>query len=152
MSHCCPGTATWFCCYPDSCGCDCSGCQNPSSCSNPICYPYRASNGNVCNRSPVCGGNPPVITKAACCTCNSGQWGFAWPYCGQCGMCPSCNTNSAYLLFTKGCSLYDDAPRVDTGPGSGALVDLTKALFMDFAPLSQGMITGMKVMDYATCC
>lgn len=126
---CCKGSATWFCCYPDPCGCDACCCQG-NDCSKP------------CGSSSYCG-------VGACCICNSGQWGFAWKYAGYCGMSPSCGS---YLNFTKDCSGYYLAKRVDTGPSSSAMVDLTKALFLRFAPLSQGVITNMRVSTDGTCC
>lgn len=150
---CCKGTASWFCCYPDSCGCDCGGCQDPSSCSNCICFPNADSQGNVCNESPVCpagcGHTPTVMTKAACCSCNSGQWGYAWPGCGACGFCPSCGDQ---LGFSTDCNLYRYPTRVDTGPSSGYMTDFTKALFMTWAPLSQGILTNVRATDNDTCC
>lgn len=126
---CCKGNATWFCCYPDECGCDACCCQGNNCSAN-------------CHSSSYCG-------VGACCTCNSGNWGFAWKYSGYCGMSPSCGTN---YYFTTTCGPYFVAPRVDTGPSSSAIVDLTKALFLQFAPLSQGVITNMSVSNNATCC
>lgn len=127
---CCHGSASWFCCYPDPCGCDNCCCQG-NNCSAE------------CDSSNYCG-------VGACCTCNSGHWGFAWKYAGYCGMSPSCGT---YFEFTKNCTIYFGAPRVDTGPSSSYMVDLTKSLFMQFAPLSQGVITDMVVAEtFSECC
>ncbi len=126
---CCKGSATWFCCYNDPCGCDNCCCQG-NNCSTP------------CGNSSYCG-------VGACCTCHSYEWGFAWKYAGYCGMSPSCGT---VYMFSKDCNIYYTAARVDTGPSSSATVDLTKSLFLKFAPLSQGVITNMVVTNNCGCC
>lgn len=158
MAGCCQGTATWECCYPDTCGCDCGACQDPGSCSNCLCFPNSDVHGNPCSGTPKCPGpcghTPSVMTVAGCCTCNSGNWGYAWPCCNCChgagaGLCPSCG---AYLYFTLDCFTYYQAPRVDTGPSTTRLCDFTKALFMQFAPLSQGTISNMKACPSVNNC
>lgn len=151
---CCHGTATYFCCYPDPCGCDCGNCQDPGSCSNCTCHP------SGCNQPPACPGScghtPSIMSVAGCCTCNSGQWGYAWPCCNCChgsaqsgNLCPNCGDQ---LGFSTDCNLYRYADRVDTGPSSGYMVDFTKALFMTYAPLSQGTIGNMRAANDDSCC
>lgn len=53
-----------------------------------------------------------------------------------------------YGTFTDDCTFYCRAPRVDTGRCSScsAMVDRTRALFTQFAPLSQGVIQNMRAM------
>lgn len=130
---CCKGSASWFCCYPDSCGCD--GC---------CCQGGNCSGG--CSSSSTCG-------QGACCTCDSNQWGFAWWNGGAytCGITKNCND---YMHFTKDCYLVYIGWRRDTGPaqGLGRMVDFTKALFTQFAPLSQGIITNMKALTGSSSC
>ncbi len=122
---CCTGKATWFCCYPDPCGCD-GGCCQGNNCSAG------------CSSSSYMG-------VGACCTCNSNQWGFAWNNGGAltCGITKNCGD---YMHFSNDCYLFYIGYRRDTGPaaGLGIMVDFTKALFTQFAPLSQGVINGMK--------
>lgn len=128
---CCKGNATWFCCYDDPCGCDACCCQG-SNCSTP------------CGESSYCG-------VGACCTCHTYEWGYAWKYAGYCGMSPSCGD---FLYFTNQCpnpSWYATSRR-DTGPSSSAMVDLTKSFFLQFAPLSQGVIPNMVATNNVTCC
>lgn len=128
---CCKGTVSWFCCYPDSCGCD--GC---------CCQGNDCSAG--CSSTSTCG-------VGACCTCNSGNWGYAWPCCGCCeggagyAWCPSCGHD---LCFSTDCFGYYEASRVDTGPATnlGRIADFTKSMFQNFAPLSQGLIYNMRAV------
>lgn len=126
---CIKGTVSYFCCYPDQCGCDTCCCQG-SNCSNK------------CGSSSYCG-------VGACCICRSNGYGYAWN-CGTGGMCPSCN---GIMYFSKDCSVYDTGNRFETGPGiAGRIADLTKAMFMDFAPLSQGLIYNMVATNNVGCC
>lgn len=115
------GTATWFCCYPDVCGCDDCCCQG-NNCSQG------------CGTSSYCG-------PGGCCTCNSNYWQYAWksgcsfccdpwglPYKG-CGQC----------VYVRNTGFWYYGFRSDTGPAyCNNLIDLTKSWFMNFAPLSQG--------------
>lgn len=127
------GAAGWFCCYPDACGCDACCC--------------RGSNCQAGCTSNKCG-------RGACCACNSSSWGYAWKnHCSGC-----CNANlypdipcgaTAGLSKDGGVTIYR-APRVDTGPGTCRMIDLTKAMFSQFAPLSQGIITGFTAI-YPCC-
>jgi hypothetical protein len=126
VACCCKGSATWFCCYPDNCGCD-----------NCCCNGTHPTQG--CSSEPHCG-------QGSCLTCNSGNFGFAWRSDTYCGCNFSCGT---YAEFSHDCNHtlnFVSAPRVDTGPCSTctSMVDFTKALFMVFAPLSQGLITFMQ--------
>jgi hypothetical protein len=57
------------------------------------------------------------------------------------------------MEFTKECTFYSMAERKDTGPcGSCVAFDLTKPLFMQFAPLSQGVISNMRATNNTSCC
>lgn len=132
---CCKGTATWFCCYPDACGCD-----------NCCCSGSNCANG--CNATGTCG-------KGACCTCNSGSQGYAWYNGGSlsCGISISCGSTA--WSFSNNCSTYfTSIPRVDTGPApsTGHMVDFTKQAFTYWAPLSQGTISNMRITDNVGCC
>ena len=128
MSQTCTGSVSYFCCYPDPCGCDGSCCQGPN-CSYPNC-------------------DQSTIGPGGCCTCNSGNYGYAWPGCNLCsggsgaGLCPNCG---GYLAFSTNCQQYIDTNRVSTGPALylKRIADFTKPLFMQYAPLSNGIITGM---------
>lgn len=149
MSWCC-GTATvsWFSCYPSPCGSD--GC-----CCNWI----HCSEG--CSSHTVCG-------QGACCTCNNENWGFAYAgpgggdCCGGSGnlgcVCShpavSCGQELIITAGSKRCNTYYGAKRVDSGPacGLGRAADLTTALFMNFAPLSQGLISNSVIATTSTCC
>jgi hypothetical protein len=134
---CCKGSVSWECCYPDTCSC-CAGCVSCSCCNGSNCQ-------NGCASSSTCG-------KGGCCTCNSGSWGFAWkqsPNCA-CSWCMSCGSTP---WFSANCSTWLQAARVDThNAGSGTMADLTKSLFMQFAPLSQGIISNMRVVSSAGLC
>lgn len=119
----CQGNATWFSCYPDPCGSD--GC-----CCNGTDYQLP------CNSNLPCG-------TGSCHTCNSGRWGFAWRYSGYCGLSANCGD---YLCFSPvGSSVWYRARRVDTGPSSSAKVDFTRALFLEYAPLNDGVIPNMRI-------
>lgn len=118
------GDATWFCCYPDPCGCD-LGCCRGADCSYPGCDQTTQATG-------------------ACCSCNSGSWGYAWKsYCNGC-----CNTNlyenlpcgQTMFIGNPSGSFFCQAPRVDQGPLACAMIDLTKSLFVQYAPLDQGRV------------
>jgi hypothetical protein len=90
----------------------------------------------------------------ACGTCNSGYWQYAWPAplgCAPCGIGRTCGAN---LWLSDNCGTYYGASRCDTGPAcwTGHMVDLTKALFLQFAPLSQGLINNMRATTDASCC
>jgi hypothetical protein len=124
---CCSGPVTWECCYPDPCGCDLCCCQG-SNCSGG------------CSSSSYCG-------IGGCCTCNSNGWGFAWkPGCpGDCGLCPGCG---GYLFFNAAGLDFYQGVRVDShNEAAISRADLTKALFMQMAPLSQGIIYGVLMID-----
>jgi hypothetical protein len=76
--------------------------------------------------------------------------GFAWKSSCPCGMCASCG---AYWYFTHDCSTYYGAGKFDVGPCSSCvLMDFTKALFTQFAPLSQGIITNMRATSTGLPC
>jgi len=124
---CCSGSLTWECCYPDTCGCDTCCCQG-SSCSGG------------CSSSGSCG-------VGACCTCNSSSWGYAWkatPPSG-CSLTPGCGYG---LLFTNdGLNLYEGYREDTHNQNASSIADLTKALFMQMAPLSQGVISSAVVFD-----
>jgi hypothetical protein len=118
------GSATWFCCYPDACGCDAGCCRGPN-CSHPFC-------------------DQPTHATGACCTCDSGSWGYAWK-----SFCDSCCDTDLYENLSCGfsmwlgrpdCSGWFQASRVDQGPLTCDMVDFTKSLFVQFAPLSQGRV------------
>jgi hypothetical protein len=122
------GSATWFCCHPDPCGCDLGCCQG-SNCSYPAC-------------------DQPTHATGACCTCNSGSWGYAWKsFCDAC-----CDTNLyenlacgyAMWIGTPSGSAWYQAPRVDQGPRTCDMIDMTKSLFVQFAPLAQGRVFGIQ--------
>lgn len=90
----------------------------------------------------------------ACGTCNSSSWQFAWPSplgCAPCGTSLGCGTTRD---FTNNCSVWNSGARCDTGPAcsTGHMVDFTKSLFMEFAPLSQGVISNMRAASAAVCC
>lgn len=126
-----------FCCYPDACGCD-DGCCRGADCNNPNC-------------------NGSTLGKGACCSCDSNAVGYAWPVqiaCPICvgsgdPICPSCGTNLYFWTTSPGSPVV--APRVDTGPaqGSGHMADFTQQTFLLFAPLAQGIITGMNASTTA---
>jgi hypothetical protein len=129
---CCKGTATYFHCYPDPCG-------SPGGC---CCQGNNCSAG--CSSSSLCG-------VGACCTCNSGNWGYAYNPTKFC-FTPSCGDYS-YFTNAANCSTYYMARRVDTLPSGSAIVDLTPALFTQFAPLSDGIIPNMRVLNNTNeCC
>jgi hypothetical protein len=132
---CCKGIATWFCCYPDACGCD--GC---------CCAGSNCSGG--CSSSSKCG-------QGACCTCNSGSLGYAWDNGGSrsCGISINCGSKAWNL--TNDCVSYaGGVPKVDSGPApsTGHMIDFTKALFTTYAPLSQGTIPNMRIVNNLGCC
>ncbi len=130
MSHTYTGNATWFCCYPDPCGCD-SGCCQGSNCNYAGC-------------------DQPQQSTAACCTCNSNSFGIAWKT-----NCPTCCNANNYVDIA--CGTWIDiwlspdgssqlgVQRVDQGPNTCAMIDYTKALFSYFAPLTQGVIYNVTV-------
>lgn len=137
---CCKGTASWFCCYPDTCGCDACCCQG-SNCSGG------------CSSSGSCG-------VGACCTCNSNNWNFAWRNAtccggcgGACGLNYSCGTR-IYFNHDATCTVWNPGTKVDNGPAcsTGRMVDFTKSLFLQFAPLSTGLLSGVRASDSLTCC
>jgi hypothetical protein len=66
-------------------------------------------------------------------------------------MCPGCN---GIIYFNRdNCVVYKTAHREDThNPNAPTVADLTKALFMEFAPLSQGVISGMRLTNDLGCC
>jgi len=149
MSWCC-GTATlsWFSCYPSECGSD--GC---------CCNGVHCSEG--CNTHTHCG-------QGACCTCDNKEWGFAYAgpggedCCGGSGnlgcVCSHSSVKCGQTLFISAgkerCKLYILAPEVDHGPacGLGRAADLTKSLFMSFAPLSEGLLKNSIVGTGNECC
>jgi hypothetical protein len=133
---CCKGKASWFCCYPDPCGCD-GGCCQGNNCSAGCSSSSKEGLG-------------------ACCTCNSGNWGFAWRTtsfsCGvPCGLTHSCGDRP---YFSKNCTVWNPAHKVDTGPacGLGRMTDFTKSLFMQFAPLSAGVVSNIRMSGTIDCC
>jgi len=135
---CCVAPVSWECCYPDPCSC-CAGCISCACCNGSDC------NGG-CNSTTTCG-------KGGCCICDSSQWGFAWKESCPCGMCPGCG---AWLYFVRRSSCggtWYAAQRFDThNPSASTIADLTKAFFMNFAPLSVGIVTDMVITDNLTCC
>lgn len=135
----CTGTVGYFCCCGDTCSCDngcCTNCDCSCACNNANCA--------VAGKSP-----------GACCTCRTNDFGFAWP-CFPCcvgsgnSLNPTCGN---YLTFYRNCSFQATAVRVDTGPALSLhrMADFTKPLFMEFAPLSQGIITNMSANPGTTC-
>lgn len=131
---CCNGSVTWECVYPDPCSCGCPCCQ-----------------GNNC--SGAC--NTPYCGLGGCCgygyNCYSYRWAFAWkqnpPACGFYIYCGN------YVYFSVNCSTWFMAYRCDTHQqNASSMADFTKSLFMQFAPLSQGVIYGMRVSNNMGCC
>jgi hypothetical protein len=135
---CCKGSASWFCCYPDPCGCD-GGCCQGSCCS--------------------CGcSSSNKMGVGACCTCNTNNAGFAWRTtaysCGRpCQITYNCGAR-VYFNHTADCIVWVPGTRVDSGPAcnTGRMVDFTKSLFMNFAPLSAGVISNVKADPNFGCC
>jgi len=130
------GDASWFCCYPDSCGCDACCCQG-SNCSGG------------CSSSSQCG-------VGACCTCNSGNWGYAWK-----NNCTGCCNASLYGFLPCGATawignpagtVWNQAAHVDTGPSTCVMVDMTSSLFVQYAPLSQGIVSNVIFCTDAPAC
>lgn len=138
---CCVNSVSWECCYPDPCDC-CSGCISCACCNSNNC-------SNPCNSSSTCG-------QGGCCTCDSNSWGYAWKQ--SCSMCPSSICpNCGDLLFFKptgDCGTWWAGQRFDThNEGASTPCDLTKALFTQFAPLNQGIISNMRISnDSSDCC
>jgi hypothetical protein len=134
---CCRGTASYFCCNPDVCTCD------QCCCANGDCH-------NNCNFTPR---SSYRCTNGACCTCNSGNTGYAWYNNSgyNCGILRSCGNP---LYFSTDCFTYFLMYRVDTGPDPSLhrMVDFTKAGFLQFAKLSVGLLSNMKASTNATCC
>lgn len=131
---CCNTSVSWECCYPDECSC-CVG-----------CVPCACCNGSNC--SGDCAGS--VCGQGGCCTCDSNYWGYAWKQSCPCSLCPGCGGE---LYFSANCGTYYVTGRVDThNEGSPTAADLTKPMFTNFAPLGQGIITGMRISDNGTCC
>jgi hypothetical protein len=125
------GSASYFCCYPDPCGCD-EGCCRGPDCSYLYC-------------------DQPTHATGACCTCNTFNWGYAWKsFCNTC-----CDTNlyenlscgfQAWIGRADG-SAWFQAPQVDHGPLTCVMVDLTKPLFAQLSPtgdLSPGIIPNIR--------
>ena len=147
MSWCC-GTAivSWFSCYPSPCGSD-GCCCNWIKCSEN------------CSSHTVCG-------QGACCTCDNNNGGFAYAgprgqdCCGGSGnlgcVCSHGAVDCGNVLWFSGsstrCQVWNKAVEVDHGPacGLGRAADLTKSLFMQMAPLSQGVIYNTVLSP--TCC
>lgn len=129
---CCTGTASYFCCCPDRCGCDLGCCQGCNNCNYKGCDQSKHSSGS-------------------CCSCVSSQLGFAWPYCGSCGLCPGCGSE---LLLSSDCTIYYGVPRVDVGPNpkTGRILDMTKFTFTQFAPLWRGIITNFHACTPSSSC
>ena len=117
----------------------------------------------------------------ACGDCNDNNWGFAWaahggasvPACDCCGSGCICNNNGCTdltcacsmgaitcgdgLFFSWGssrCYTYFEGLRVDSGPDCylDRVADFSPALFMKFAPLSQGVLTDVVVTTNGGCC
>lgn len=149
MSWCCTtATVSWFSCYPSPCGSD--GC---------CCQGTNCSAG--CSSSSTCG-------QGACCTCNDNSWGFAYAGPGGEDCCSgsgnlgcvcsnpaqSCGAHMYFSAGSKRCSSYLQAVEVDHGPacGLGRAADLTKSLFMQFAPLSTGLLYNSIVGTKTGCC
>jgi hypothetical protein len=122
------GKASWFCCYPDPCGCDGCCCQG-SNCST------------ACGNSSYCG-------VGGCCTCRSGSYGFAWKT--GCSWCCNYSAYKAVYCGNSGTFSYGGrsrtGTRVDTGPSTCVMVDFTKALFSQFASLSTGIISNVQAV------
>lgn len=135
---CCKGKATWFCCNPDNCGCD-GGCCQGSCCS--------------------CGcSSSSKMGVGACCTCNSGNWMFAWRTtrfsCGvPCGISYGCGAR-VYFNHDSTCTVWAPATKADVGPAcsTGHMVDFTKSLFLQFAPLSAGVLSNVRADPNFGCC
>ena len=132
---CCKGTVSWFCCYPNTCGCDACCCSG-SNCSNP------------CNATGTCG-------KGGCCNCNSANWGYAWWNGGAyvCGLTASCGSWMGFQRNTACNQGLWQAQRFDTGPSQnlGRMSDFTRSLFMQFAGLDKGLISGMVATPGSQC-
>jgi|SRR5271157_5755991 len=84
--------------------------------------------------------------SGACKTCTSSEFQFAWPAplgCAPCGKKIGCNGGEVF--YEPSCNTAATAERCDTGPACELkrMADFTKALFMAFAPLSQGVIHNM---------
>jgi len=58
------------------------------------------------------------------------------------------------MTFSTDCTIYNGALRVDSGPACslGRMADFTKSLFMQWAPLSQGLIHNMRATTNIGCC
>ena len=128
------GDASWQCCYPDACPCDC--CCQGGDCSAPC-------TGTICG-------------VGACCTCNSGNWSYAWktncPWCCNAGLYPALGCGVQLFIGKPDGSAWFQAPRVDTGPSACPMIDLSKPLFLQFAPLSQGIVQNVIACTDAPAC
>jgi hypothetical protein len=131
---CCVSSVTWECCNPDPCNCDTCCCQDV-------------------NCQQQCNDLNSTCGFGACCTCDTNNWGFAWKTACPCGICPGCGVFLYFNLQSQSCTSLWASPRVDTHKADAAsIADFTKPFFMQFAPLSQGVISGMRVSDDGTCC
>lgn len=125
------GSASWFCCYPDPCDCDDCCCQG-------------ADCRTRCGQGDLCG-------PGGCCTCNTGQWGVAWKSdCPWCDLSENGGRPYTYVACGEVIGVTAGGPnylarRVDTGPSAPPMIDLTKALFSQMAPLGQGIIPNVTV-------
>ncbi len=136
MGFCCHSrTVSWFSCYPSACGSD-GCCCNGTNCSA------------ACDTTSTCG-------RGACCTCNDAADGFAWPGpgglgCGGSDVCQHSVACGELVYFSNSSWINYGVVRVDSGPACSVnrAADLTKAFFMNLAPLSQGIITNMSIGDY----
>ena len=125
---CCSGAVSWECCYPDTCGCDTCCCQG-SNCQSG------------CEASSYCG-------VGACCTCNSSGWGYAWkPNCAGCDLCPDCGDYMYFNGPNSGLNFYQGAKVDSHNQLASTRADLTKSLFMQMAPLNDGIISGVLFID-----
>jgi hypothetical protein len=63
-----------------------------------------------------------------------------------------CGGNLGFNVAGASCNTWYIAPRVDThNEGAASAADLTKPLFMQFAPLSQGFIQDMRISNDDSC-
>ncbi len=135
---CCLVTVDWECIYPDDCSC-CSGCIPCACCNSSNC-----SAG--CQSTSTCG-------QGGCCIGNASSWGYAWKQesC-PCGYCPNCGINLGFNVDGASCGTWYQGQRFDTqNELSGPVADLTESLFMQFAPLGQGLITNMRISNDDSC-
>lgn len=131
MSTCIKGTVSWECLYPTHCSCSACCCQG-SNCQTQCTSGTRCTQGGCCN-----GGRDY-------------NYDFAMHSGNSLGI--ACGDSAEFA--DNNCSIYTvGSKRVDTiPPGTTTVASLSRSFFMNFAPLSQGIITNMLVTTNAGCC